>query len=41
VSDENLSRSGWSLMSGRSQSDTSVYRAGVEALVKEGEYERV
>ena len=38
VSEENLSASGWSLMSGQSdKSDRSVYRAGVEALVKEGE----
>ena len=38
VSEENLSHSGWSLMSGTTddQSDKSVYRAGVEALVKEG-----
>ncbi|KAL7539791.1 hypothetical protein ACHAXR_009606 [Thalassiosira sp. AJA248-18] len=37
VSDENLSRSGWSLMSAASddKSDKSVYRAGVEALVRE------
>ena len=39
VSEENLSASGWSLMSGQSdKSDRSVYRAGVEALVKEGEF---
>ena len=38
VSEENLSQSAWSLMSGRSNNtDKSVYRAGVEALVKEGE----
>jgi len=38
VSEENLSRSSWSLMSergGRSEEDKSVYRAGIEALVKE------
>ena len=41
VSEENLSQSAWLLMSGRSddRSDKSVYRAGVEALVKEGECE--
>ena len=41
VREENLSQSGWSLMSGgsydKSDTDKSVYRAGVEALVKEGE----
>mgnify|MGYP000249112105 CR=1 FL=1 len=39
VSEENLSQSGWSFASGGSdgdRSDRSVYRAGIEALVKEG-----
>jgi hypothetical protein len=39
VSEENLSQSGWTFASGGSdgdRSDRSVYRAGIEALVKEG-----
>ena len=38
MSEDNLSQSAWSLMSD-DRSDKSVYRAGVEALVREGECE--